>query len=106
MSPSSRNFLESEFLSFQPIGAAATHMIMATSCRSVRANGAKLYVLGMWHSSHMLWSVDHVSFCARFLEMRQILNSRFLPNLWRGSDASVLGEAGGWGWALEVVQLC
>ena len=67
----------------------------------MRANGAKLYVLGMGHSSHVLWSVDHVSFCARFLEMRKILNSRFLPNLWRRSDASVLGEAGGWalGWS-------
>ena len=69
----------------------------------VQASGIKLQLLSVGHKGHALWPVHiYVSFGARFLKMQKILKSFFLPNLWKRSDAGVLGEAGGW----RVVQLC
>ena len=67
--------------------------------REVQAGEDKLYVWGMGHT------VDHVSLGARFLEMREIFKSWFLPGLWRESDAVSWARLVGGGWTLEVVHM-
>ena len=59
----------------------------------------------MGHTSHVVWSVDQVSLGARFLEMREIFKSWFLPGLWRESDAVSWSRLVGGGWTLEVVHM-
>ena len=58
----------------------------------------------MGHTSHVVWSVDQVSLGARYLMIREIFKSWFLPGLWRESDAVSWARLVGGGWTLEVVQ--
>ena len=67
--------------------------------REVQAGEDKLYVWGMGHT------VDHVSLGARFLEMREIFKSWFLPGLWRESDEMSWARLVDGGWTLEVVHM-